>query len=76
MNLNLFYIRKPLLFNIFWAWFPASGKMRKSKDVVRLWREMGKLTRHPQASPEDSELFQGIWLFLCAEYRIHLHAFS
>lgn len=55
-NLNLFYIGKPLPFNISWAWFPASGKMQKSKDVVCLWRRMGKLTLPLQASPKDSEI--------------------
>lgn len=57
MNLNSFYIGKPLPFNISWAWLPASGKMQKSKDAG-LWRIMGKLTRPPHASPKDSEILQ------------------
>lgn len=35
----MFYIRKPLLFNIFWAQFPASGEKNAGKQRCGLFME-------------------------------------
>ena len=36
----------------------ALGKCIKSKDVIHLWKGMGKLTLPPQACPKDSKILQ------------------
>lgn len=69
-----FTLGNPFFSTFFGPGSQPLGKIHKSKDVVHLWRKMGRLTLPPQAFPKDS-FFKGCMVSY-VECRIHLHAFS
>lgn len=60
-NLNLLYVRKPLLFNIFFgALVPSLWERAQKQGYGPLRRKMEKPTPPPHASPKDSHFFRRI----------------